>query len=147
MFFWALAGMGLLLFAIVTIPPGARRSRALKRDLDRANAITAALQDRENRYQQHERALKTDPFYNEAVMRSKMHYRKPGEMEVAAGSGTTSVATIEGPRIPDFVPTPPAATSFSAQVTNWALLVMSALLLAVAFLFFDRPVSPAGVRS
>ncbi len=137
--FWTLAAVGLLLFAFVTIPPGARRSRALRADLDRARAIHAGLEYTRDAYEQCERALMTDPFFIEAVMRAKMRYRKPGEIEIVTGAASTSFVPVSVPDVPDFVPSPPPARTSRKRVAGWALLVASALLLAAAFLFFDRP--------
>lgn len=137
--FWTFTVAGLALFASVTIPPGARRSSALRRDLDRAMAIHAGYQYKHTVLKQWERGLKTDPFFNEALLRAKMRYRKPGEIEVQVATRQASIIPAAMPRIPDFIPSPPLAASFRAQLMSWSILVMSALLLAAAFLFFDGP--------
>ena len=137
--FWTFATAGLVLFAIVTIPPGARRSSATSRDLIRATAIHAAHQYKHTVLEQCERGLMTDPFFNEAVLRAKMKYRKPGEIEVSVTPRQASIVPAAAPRIPDFIPSPPLVESFRAQLMSCSILVMSALLLAVAFLFFDGP--------
>ena len=137
--FWTLAAAGLVLFAMVTIPPGARYSRALRADLDRARRIHAALEYKEDAFRQFERALKTDPFFNEAVMRAKMKYRKPGEVDVPTGRASAAFVPAGIPAIADFVPSRPQPPSLRQRITSWAFLVTAALLLAMAFLFFDRP--------
>ena len=137
--FWTLAAAGLVLFAMVTTPPGARRSRALRADSERAASIRAGLEYKYDAFQQSERALKTDPFFNEAIMRAKMKYRKPGETEVKTGVSHASFMSMGVPAIPAFIPSRPKAPSHRQRIVSWALLVTSALLLAVAFLFFDRP--------
>jgi len=137
--FWVLAAGGMVLFAMVTIPPGARRSRALRADLERARAVCGALRQKREAYLQCERALKTDPFFNEAVMRAKMKYRKPGEVEIKTGAARASFVPVRIADIPEFSPAPPPAAGPRERVVSWALLVACALLLAIAFLFFDRP--------
>lgn len=147
-FFWALAAAGLVLFAIVTIPPGMRRNRALGKDLRRANAIHGGLLYKQRAFSQCERALKTDPFFCEAVLRAKMKYTRPGESVMHTGAHTRSLTPVDVPRVPDFVPSRTARVGLRAQIANWALLLTSALLLTGAFVFFDRSGgAPVGRRS
>lgn len=135
--FWALAAVGLLLFGIVTIPPGARRSRALSVELRRATAVHTRLQSKEKAFVQYERALKTDPFLNEAALRGKMKYRKPGEKVIQTGAAV--FAPVLTREVGEYIPSRPAMPSLRRQIANWALLLASALLIAAAFIFFDGP--------
>ncbi|MCD6404520.1 MAG: hypothetical protein J7M19_01690 [Planctomycetes bacterium] len=137
--FWVFAVAGLLLFAIVTIPPGARRASALKGDLQRARAIHARVKSREAAFLQCERALKSDPFFNEAVLRAKMKYTKPGEEVVGPAVRMSSVIPVALPAIAQFRPSRPSSPDTRQQVASWAMLLASALSLAAAFLLFDRP--------
>ena len=134
---------GLVLFAMVTIPPGARRGRALAADFMRAGAVRSGLEYKRDALLGYERALKTDPFFNEAVLRSKLRYRRPGEVELRTSGEPPSVTAAAGLRVPDFVPSRLPAASGRDQMSNWALLLTSALLLATAFLLFDSPAAPA----
>ncbi len=139
--FWTFATIGLLFFAFVTIPPGARRSRALSADLERARSLRDGLAVKRDALLQCERALKSDAFFNEAMLRDKMKYRKSGEVEVRTAGDPAPLFAFAGIRVPDFVPSPPAAKSLRAHIADWSLLIASALLVATAFLFFDRPAS------
>lgn len=141
--FWALLTVGLLLFAMVTIPPGARHARALRQDLMRARAAMNELQGVRQVLSQRERALQSDPFYNEAVLRAKMKHTKPGEKEVNMAQPGRWPGLIETPETKPYAPTGNRATPIARSVTSWALLSASFLLMASAFIFFDRPSSPA----
>jgi len=136
--FWLPAVAGLLLFALVTIPPGARRSRALGRDLQRAERIGTSLAHKRQILSEYERALKTDPFFNEAVLREKMKYRKPGEgvIEMNRDDGIFSASLGE---VPPFRPSARPPRSLRRHVLNWSLLLASGLLVGAAFLYFDVP--------
>jgi hypothetical protein len=138
-FFWVLAAAGLVLFAVVTVPPGASRNRALARDLQRASAIHAGLSYKQRAYTQYERALKTDPFFCEAVLRARMKYTRPGENVIPMAAQGDAFTPVDVPKVPDFVPSRPSPPPLRAQIANWAVLLTSALLLAAAFIFFDRP--------
>ncbi len=137
--FWVLAVAGLLLFAIVTIPPGARYARTLKGDLQRARAIEAKAKSCQAAFLQCERALKGDPFFNEAVLRAKMKYTKPGEEVVGPPVRMSSVIPVALPATTEFRPSRTSLPNTRQQVAAWAMLLASALSLAAAFLFFDQP--------
>ncbi|MHC4711754.1 MAG: hypothetical protein ACYTAN_00605 [Planctomycetota bacterium] len=139
--FWTFATIGLLFFAFVTIPPGARRCRALGADLDRAQSLRDGLILKRDALLQCERALKSDPFFNEAMLRDKMKYRKSGEVEVRTAAEPAPLFAVAGLRVPDFMPSPPTAKTLRAHIADWSLLFSSALLVATAFLFFDKPAS------
>jgi len=137
--FWVLLVAGLLLFALVSIPPGARRSNALRQDAERARQIVAQLDEVNETLSHRERALQTDPFFNEVVLRAKMKYARPGEKEIQTTIAGGTVALVDTPAVGSFIPSPTPAAGIAAQVTNWALLVASGLLVATAFILFDQP--------
>jgi len=139
--FWFLLAAGLLLFALVTIPPGARHARALRQDTERARRIVAQLERTNETLVQRERALQSDAFFNELVMRTKMKYTRPGEQEIQTTVPGRTVGLVDAPIVEDFIPTQAPAPGPAAQVTNWALLAASAILVASAFILFDRPSS------
>jgi hypothetical protein len=140
--FWLFLVAGLLLFSIVTIPPGARRARALRSDVDQAQRIVGQLEQVNETLTLRERALQSDPFYNELVLRSRMKYTKPGEKEVQTTVPGSRIALADTPQVDNFTPSPAAEPGLAAQVTNWALLAASAMMVAAAFILFDRPATP-----
>jgi len=137
--FWLLLVAGLLLFALVTIPPGARRAGALRQDLARAQAVAVQLEKVNETLGRRERALESDPFYNELVLRSKMKYTKPGEKEIQTTPPGKTVALVDTPPIRPYLPSSIPDPGVAERITNWALLATSALLVAAAFIFFDQP--------
>ncbi len=140
--FWLFAAAGLLVFAVVTIPPGIGRSTVLEDNLLRARALRDGLALKEQALFQYERSLKSDPFFNEAMLRGKMKYRRSGETEVRTEGEAAPLFAVATMQVPDFAPVGHRSSTLEADVANWALLVASALLLASAFLFFDRPALP-----
>lgn len=136
--FWLLLATGLLLFAIVTIPEGARRSRALAQDLERARRITAGLESTNEMLTQRERALRGDPFFTEAVLRTKLKYTRPGEQEIRTGL-PAGAALVETPIVASFVPGGAEEKKLPTRVADWALFAASVLLVAGAFILFDHP--------
>ncbi len=141
--FWILLVAGLLLFGMVTIPPGARKARALRQDLEKAQAVCAQLEKLNETLSQRERALQSDPFYNEVVLRSKMKYTKPGEKEIQTTPPGQSVALVDTPPIKPYTPSRLPESELTERITSWALLVTSAVLVAAAFIFFDQPGRPS----
>ena len=134
--FWILLAAGLALFLLVTVTPGARHSWALRGDLARATAVKGRLDATVNMLEARERALAGDPFYNEAVLREKMKYTRPGEKEVQMPR-KASLVTVPGTK--DFVPPKREEPCIAANVTSWTLLAAAGVLVLAAFIFFDRP--------
>jgi len=141
--FWLLLVAGLVFFAIVTVPPGARRARSLRQDAERAQRAVTELERTHETLSLRERALQSDPFYNELVLRTGMKYTRPGEKEIQTTLPGSSAAVAADAPVDPFVPSPAAGPGMAAQVTNWALLAASAVMVAAAFILFDRP-SPVG---
>jgi len=137
--FWGLLAAGLLLFAVVTIPPGAREAAFARENLVRVQTVSQELATTEGILRDRERSLQTDPFANEAVLRSRMKYTKPGEREVPVEQTQDRRLLVESPKPATYVPLPMQPAGVAGRVTNWALLAASALLVAGAFIFFDRP--------
>jgi cell division protein FtsB len=137
--FWVLLAAGLLLFAIVTLPPGAARASAMGRDVENTRRIVAQLEQANDVLSQRERALQSDPFYEEMVLRSKMKYTRPGEKEIQTTLPGRTIAMVEAPAVDVFVPSPAPAAGLAAQVINWALLAASTIMVAAAFILFDQP--------
>lgn len=137
--FWVLLTAGLTLFALVTIVPGARQSRALRADVARAKAVTRQLEEANRTLEAREAALAGDPFYNEALLRDKMKYTKPGEKEIEMAPTRDRHFFTETPATATFVPSRMDTAGFGDRVASMSLLAASALLIAAAFVFFDKP--------
>jgi hypothetical protein len=139
--FWVLLTAGLLLFAIVTIPPGAREAGHLKANLLRAREASRQLTITDNILRDREKALQNDPFYAEAALRANMKYTKPGEKEISVPQTQDRSLLVGIPKPEEYVPDRMRATGVVSRMTSWSLLAASALLVATAFIFFDRPAS------
>jgi hypothetical protein len=139
--FWVLLTAGLLLFAIVTIPPGARETGHLKANLLRAQEANRQLAVTEQILRDREKALVSDPWYNEAVLREKMKYARPGEKQVDVPSTQDRSLLVGIPKPQEYVPDRTRPAGAISRVMSWSLLAASALLVATAFIFFDRPAS------
>ncbi|KPJ62144.1 MAG: hypothetical protein AMS15_04925 [Planctomycetes bacterium DG_23] len=80
--YWLLVFLGFTFISLFLFPPLTRRRLKVEQEVARLTQEVEALKAKRNLLTKEERALKSDPFYNEVLARRELRMLKPGERVV-----------------------------------------------------------------